>query len=58
MKEKKIIDLKKFFIEDNKSGHKTKEKWLIKNHIDLYNEIISFSKHIEYIPFKQRVLMY
>lgn len=58
MKEKKIIDLKKFFIEDNKSGHKTKEKWLINNHVDLYNEIISFSKHIKDIVFKQRVYLY
>jgi hypothetical protein len=31
-----------FFRDQNKSGYKTNEKWLLKNHPDVYNSIINY----------------
>ena len=46
----------KYFIEDNKSGHKTRETWLKANNIDLYNKIIDFCVgELEDITFKEKV---
>lgn len=38
------MDLKKYFIDDNKSGHKTKDKWLSKNNPRLYYNIVNNTK--------------
>ena len=45
-----------FFITDNKSGYKTTEKWLSKNHPDLYNQIIKHSSDLDSNPsFKEKI---
>ena len=38
------MDYRNFFLTDNKSGKKTNEKYIIKNHIELYEKINSFVK--------------
>lgn len=48
----KNFDYYDFFITDNKSGHKTKKKWLEKNHPKLYSTIKS---HNNNEPFKVKV---
>lgn len=48
-----------FFVIDNKSGYKTTEKWLSKNHIDLYNNIISYSTPLNLdLNFKEKIWFY
>jgi hypothetical protein len=45
-----------FFITDNKSGYKTTEKWLSKNHPQLYNRIIEYSSNINInLSFKEKI---
>ena len=48
-----------FFITDNKSGYKTQEKWFSKNHLDVYNNIISYSQknNIE-MSFKEKIYFF
>jgi hypothetical protein len=46
-----------FFRDDNKSGYKTTEKWLSKNHNELYNTIMQFSEGID-ISFKEKIVFY
>ena len=49
-------DFIKYFITDNKSGHKTREKWLMSNNKEVYDEIINFSiDELSDIPFKHKV---
>jgi len=48
-----------FFTTNNKSGYKTREKWLKENHIDLYNQIINYSKKFNYdLSFKEKIWFY
>ncbi len=48
-----------FFTTDNKSGYKTTEKWLSKNHPDIYNKIIDYSKLINFeLGFKEKIWFY
>lgn len=48
-----------FFTEDNKSGYKTNEKWLNKNHPSLYNKIIDHSSNIVIdLSFKEKIWFY
>lgn len=50
------MNYKDFFLKNNKSGFKTKETFLIKNHIELYNDIIDFNSNLlSNIPFKQKI---
>jgi hypothetical protein len=46
-----------FFINNNKSGHKTRESWFSKNHPIIYNEIIDYSKsmNLEGASFKEKI---
>ena len=55
---KKILLL--WFNTNNKSGYKTKEFWLKKHKLNLYNNILSFNKKYftEQICFKQKVYNY
>jgi hypothetical protein len=54
---KNLID---YFTLNNKSGYKTSKKWLKKNNIILYNEIIQYSEHnnIESENFKELIFLY
>ena len=45
-----------FFLNNNKSGHKTKEIWLRKNNPDLYNIIISNTN--QDIPFIEKIYLF
>lgn len=49
-----------FFMVDNKSGYKTKEKWFQSNHPDIYDEIIRYSDKLNItIPsFKEKIWFY
>jgi hypothetical protein len=48
-----------FFIENNKSGYKTKESWLKTNHTELYESIIDYSKSINLnLSFKEKIWFY
>jgi hypothetical protein len=48
-----------FFITDNKSGYKTQEKWLSRNHPDLYVKIINYSKDLNLnLNFKEKIWFY
>ena len=48
-----------FFITDNKSGYKTKESWLSKNHPELYEKILNYSsKFTLQLSFKERIWFY
>ena len=45
-----------FFTTDNKSGYKTTEKWLSKNHPQLYNSIIDYSNGLNIeLNFKEKI---
>ncbi len=45
-----------FFLTDNKSGYKTTEKWLYKNHPELYHQIIKYSSDISLkLSFKEKI---
>ena len=45
-----------FFTTDNKSGYKTTEKWLSKNHPQLYNSIIDYSNDLNIeLNFKEKI---
>lgn len=45
-----------FFTTDNKSGYKTNEKWLKKNHPSLYQQIIEYSQDIKLeLNFKEKI---
>lgn len=48
-----------FFTTDNKSGYKTNEKWLSKNHFELYKKIINHSvdSNLE-LTFKEKIWFY
>jgi len=50
-------NVKDFFLKDNKSGFKTTENWLSKNHNELYTAIIENSND-KTIPFKEKVYLY
>lgn len=52
------MDLINFFTIDNKSGYKTKESFLKKNHNDLYYEILNYTSHFESISFKIKIWHY
>jgi len=49
-----------YFLENNKSGYKSTEKWLSKNNTDLHTKIINHSKinNIDSIPFKEKIYLY
>lgn len=49
-----------FFTTDNKSGYKTKEGWLSKNHPDIYSNIIEYCNNIniEFSSFKEKIWFY
>lgn len=48
-----------FFTTDNKSGHKTREKWLNQNHEGLYNKIINHCSNINLdLSFKEKIWFY
>jgi hypothetical protein len=48
-----------FFLTNNKSGYKTREEWLSKNHPELYNNIIGFTSNSKIeISFKEKILWY
>ena len=49
-----------FFLTDNKSGYKTKEKWFQTNHPVIYNEIITYCSNlnIEIPSFKEKIFFY
>jgi hypothetical protein len=45
-----------FFITDNKSGYKSTEKWLSKNHPNLYKQINDYSSNISLnLNFKEKI---
>ena len=50
------MNLINFFIEDNKSGYKSKPGWLKKNHPDLYYSIINNTT--DDIPFQEKIYLY
>jgi hypothetical protein len=54
------MDYKKFFTEDNKSGIKSKESYISKNHPDLYLEIINYLNNDWFIElqFKEKIWYY
>jgi len=53
------MDLKKFFLNDNKNGKKTQEIYLKNNFPSLYGEIIDFNKgDLKEIPFKEKIWYY
>jgi len=47
-----------FFTTDNKSGHKTKEKWFHKNHANEYDKIINYCKPFHLKTFKEKIWFY
>jgi len=49
-----------YFREDNKSGHKTRESWFIKNHENVYGEIIKYwlNLNIGEGSFKEKIWVY
>lgn len=48
-----------FFIENNKSGYKTREKWLEKNHPQDYTNIIDYCSNINLnLSFKEKIYFY
>lgn len=53
-------DLFNYFTTDNISGKKCTEKWLSKNKIELYNEIMRWSdlNSLEFLEFKRKVFHY
>lgn len=47
-----------FFITDNKSGHKTKEKWFSKNYPEEYQKISSYTSKFDLKSFKEKIWFY
>ena len=48
-----------FFTTNNKSGYKTRENWLFKNHPDLYEKIINYSQQVNLeLSFKEKIWFY
>lgn len=48
-----------FFINDNKSGYKTQEKWVLKNQPDLYKKIIDYTSKLNIeLSFKEKIYFY
>jgi hypothetical protein len=49
-----------FFLTDNQSGYKTQEKWLSKNHPELYKEIINYNNEVHSLEmnFKEKIWFY
>jgi hypothetical protein len=48
-----------FFITNNSSGHKTKEKWLSKNHPELYQKILDYTFGVSLeLSFKEKIWFY
>jgi hypothetical protein len=48
-----------FFLTNNKSGYKTKEEWLSKNHPELYQNIINFTINSKVnLTFKEKILWF
>lgn len=48
-----------YFLTDNKSGHKTKEQWFSKNHLEEYKKIIDYSLNINLeLNFKEKIWFY
>jgi hypothetical protein len=52
------MDLIEFFIKKNNNGSKCKEIHLKKNHVELYDDIISYTNHLKDVAFKQKVWHY
>ena len=52
------MDLIEFFIKKNSNGSKCKENHLKKHHIDLYNDVISYTNDLKDVTFKQKVWHY
>jgi hypothetical protein len=46
-----------FFIDDNRSGHKTRESYLLNKYPDIHKKIIEFcnNKFLDDLPFKVKV---
>jgi hypothetical protein len=54
-----MLDLKEFFIKKNKSGYKTKEKWLLKHEPEIYKKIIDHTSSFnENLTFKEKIWLY
>jgi len=50
------MNLLDFFLKNNHNGSKTNEKFLIKNHNNIYQDIINFSSgELNNLPFKQKI---
>jgi hypothetical protein len=48
-----------FFTVDNKSGYKTKESWLSKNHPQLYTDIIEYCENLKInLSFKEKIYFF
>lgn len=57
----KKMDYKNFFLSNNSSGNKTKEIFMKKNHIEIYEKIITFIEEKgldENLPFKEKVFLF
>ena len=54
----KNIKIINFFLKDNKSGFKSKEKWLKKNELILWEDIIKFNKLDNDLTFKEKIWLY
>lgn len=45
-----------FFTTNNKSGYKTREKWIMKNYPELYNDIEEYCKNLDIaLDFKEKI---
>jgi hypothetical protein len=45
------------YFTENSNGVRMREKWLVKNNINLYNNIIDYCKNID-VPFNQKIYLY
>jgi hypothetical protein len=55
------MDYKKFFLENNSSGSKTKEDFIKKNHIEIYDKInkyIGIHNFSNDLPFKEKIFLF
>jgi hypothetical protein len=52
------MDLINFFLNDNKSGYKTTERFLKKKYNELFNDVNNYTNHIPEISLKQRIWHY
>jgi hypothetical protein len=55
------MDYKKFFLSDNKSGIKTKEDFIKKNHIDIFENIVFFIEKNNLsndLTFKEKIFLF